>query len=187
MAVLAVPALLDLPQPPATTATATTTTTTAAAAAATSDILGCPHVHLFTGVANTAALLPLLRAPPSPLGPPSATYLDAARLLSPFQLAVAVAKARLNVLAGRMRTRSLQAEILLALSPDTSIADAFARFGLSSATSAILVVSLDPNDDVRLSGCCEVLARLKHHIQGTHVADSLDLAALRDMDAISKV
>eukprot|EP00842_Homolaphlyctis_polyrhiza_P004244 jgi/Hompol1/4820/HPOL_003904-RA len=80
-----------------------------------------------------------------------------------------------------MKTHSLSSEILLALSPDTSISESFSRFGLTAATTNVIVVSALPDDDV--------LPSLKHYIGGTYVGDdtSMDLEGLRDMAAISQL
>ncbi|KAH6594151.1 hypothetical protein BASA50_006848 [Batrachochytrium salamandrivorans] len=147
------------------------------------------HAYLFTNVLNAADLLLQLKTgssttqstPPthSNIPLPTATYLDASRIFSLFQLTLAVTKAHLNQSTATMRTHSLQTEILLALSPGISIAHAFKHFGINKLTTNLLVVCNDPDLTAR--------SILTSAIQGTLAGHQFDLDSVRDLHAISKI
>ncbi|OAJ43037.1 hypothetical protein BDEG_26421 [Batrachochytrium dendrobatidis JEL423] len=85
-----------------------------------------------------------------------------------------------------MRTHSDQSEILLSLSGDTSISQAFKQFGISKHTCNVLVVDYSGNDQIENHNQ-EILQDLTRHIHGTHIAEFTDLDNIRDMKAIRKI
>ncbi|KAJ8323675.1 hypothetical protein O5D80_007564 [Batrachochytrium dendrobatidis] len=142
------------------------------------------HAYLFTNVIDTQQLLTHLRHVPPIL--PTAVYLDASKIFSLFQLSLAVTKTHLNKCTNKMRTHSDQSEILLSLSGDTSISQAFKQFGISKHTCNVLVVDYSGNDQIENHNQ-EILQDLTRHIHGTHIAEFTDLDNIRDMKAIRKI
>jgi hypothetical protein len=79
---------------------------------------------------------------------PLCCCLDASRIISEFQLSVAATKAFLFQSQGKLRTNSIYSEILMNLSPNTSITEAFKFFGLNAKTRSIFVILETVNEEV---------------------------------------
>ncbi|KAM8973870.1 EKC/KEOPS complex subunit TPRKB [Pelodytes ibericus] len=103
--------------------------------------------------------------------------INPAMILDPLQVLVAVNKAVHLQLIGKMKTRTLNAEIIFNLSPTNNISEAFKKFGLSESDSAVLVVLTDNGSNVVNSQ--EIIA----HVDG----QQLPLAELSQLTDLTKV
>ncbi|KAM3926233.1 EKC/KEOPS complex subunit TPRKB [Leptodactylus fuscus] len=106
--------------------------------------------------------------------------LNPAMIADPLQVLVAVNKAIHLQLLGKMKTRTLNSEIIFNLSPTNNISEAFKRFGLSDSDSGVLVVLTD--DGTRAMSSREIIP----HVEGQQVPLA-DLSQLTDYAKVKKV
>lgn len=106
--------------------------------------------------------------------------LNPAMIIDPLQVLVSVNKAIHLQLLGKMKTRSLNSEIIFNLSPTNNISEAFKKFGLSDSDSGVLVVLTD--DGTKALNSQEIIS----HVEGQHVPLA-DLSQLTDFAKVKKV
>ncbi|XP_075713352.1 EKC/KEOPS complex subunit TPRKB [Rhinoderma darwinii] len=106
--------------------------------------------------------------------------LNPAMILDPLQVLVAVNKAVHLQLLGKMKTRTLNSEIIFNLSPTNNISEAFRKFGLSDNDSGVLVVLTD--DGTRAIISQEIIS----HVEGQQIPLS-HLSQLTDFTKVKKV
>ncbi|KAM9846158.1 EKC/KEOPS complex subunit TPRKB [Aulostomus maculatus] len=101
-------------------------------------------------------------------------------LVSPFQVLVAANKAVHLQKIGKMKTRSLNSEIIFNLSPTNNISEAFRRFGVSDGDNSVLVVLVHSKDDLQL------LSDVSAKVDGRQVPVE-DVSSLSDIAKIKKL
>ncbi|XP_073508257.1 EKC/KEOPS complex subunit TPRKB [Phyllobates terribilis] len=101
-------------------------------------------------------------------------------ILDPLQVLVAVNKAVHLQKLGKMKTRTLNSEIIFNLSPTNNISEAFRKFGLSDGDSGVLVVLTDDGTGALNS------QELISHVEGEQVPLT-DLSKLTDFTKVKKM
>ncbi|CAG5927707.1 unnamed protein product [Menidia menidia] len=101
-------------------------------------------------------------------------------LVDQFQVLVAANKAFHLQTVGKLKTRSLNSEIIFNLSPTNNISEAFRRFGASEGDGAVLVVVVHDKDQV------QVPSEIRARVDGRQVPVE-EISSLSDPAAIRKV
>ncbi|KAM6437124.1 EKC/KEOPS complex subunit TPRKB [Liasis olivaceus] len=106
--------------------------------------------------------------------------INPAMVVDPFQILVATNKAVHLYKIGKMKTRTLNAEIIFNLSPNNNISDAFRKFGTSDSDSAVLIVVVEHQEKT------VNLNNLISHVDGQQISIA-DLSKISDIQKIKKV
>uniref|UniRef100_A0A1A8ULQ8 Tp53rk binding protein n=2 Tax=Nothobranchius TaxID=28779 RepID=A0A1A8ULQ8_NOTFU len=101
-------------------------------------------------------------------------------LVGPFQVLVAANKAVHLQTTGKMKTKTLNAEIIFNLSPTNNISEAFKRFGISDGDHSILVVVVHKSDEVQF------VSDISAMVDGQQLPVD-DVSSLSDFNKIKKV
>ncbi|KAG8577319.1 hypothetical protein GDO81_010138 [Engystomops pustulosus] len=106
--------------------------------------------------------------------------LNPAMIINPLQVLVAVNKAIHLQLLGKMKTRTLNSEIIFNLSPTNNISEAFKKFGLSDSDSGVLVVLT--YEETSALNVQEVIS----HVEGQQLPIA-DIPQLTDFTKVKKI
>ncbi|CAH2275838.1 EKC KEOPS complex subunit TPRKB [Pelobates cultripes] len=137
---------------------------------------GCQiKLLLFRNIRNAAALKRKAME-----GSIEGALLNPALILDALQIRVAANKAIHLHKLGKMKTRSLNAEIIFNLSPTNNISEAFKKFGLSDSNSDVLVALTDDGRNTLNSQ--EIIS----HVDGQQVSLA-ELSQLTDITQVKKV
>ncbi|KAM4569801.1 EKC/KEOPS complex subunit TPRKB [Odontesthes bonariensis] len=109
-----------------------------------------------------------------------AALINPTMLVDPFQVLVAANKALHLQIIGKMKTRSLNSEILYNLSPTNKISEAFKRFGVSESDDSVLMVVVHNKDEPQL------LSDLTAKVDGRQVPVD-EICSLSDAEKIKKM
>ncbi|KAG1740371.1 kinase binding protein CGI-121-domain-containing protein [Suillus lakei] len=145
------------------------------------------HVALFDGVTNAAAIRSRIVQAARNLGIDGNTereavnfaFIDARLISSPLHLQTAIYQALLSEAQGQLRTKTVHSEILWALNPTNNITEAIRRYGVSDASTTLVVVRVDVSDTPDLQ------RRMCDIIQGSMVPFQV-LGQMTDWSIIKK-
>lgn len=113
-----------------------------------------PHLIIYTELKNAAAIQENFTsniAITSGQQDQRMVVVDLSLVVSEFHLQLATFKAILNESQGRMKTKSITAEVLYQLSPSTKINDAIKQYSIHAGSTAIAFIDIPPSVNVNSS------------------------------------
>ncbi|KAG0237503.1 hypothetical protein BGW42_000713 [Actinomortierella wolfii] len=135
---------------------------------------GQVHIACYTDVKNASALKERLEAQDKTL---TIGLVESKLILDVFQLLTAATRTALDERAGKLRTNSVNAEIVYNLSPTNNIAESLRRFGISDSTTSLIAIKIGGEAST-------VLEEMNKTVDGTltsfsNLEQEADLATLR--------
>mmetsp|Transcript_35803 Transcript_35803/g.33918 ORF Transcript_35803/g.33918 Transcript_35803/m.33918 type:complete len:204 (+) Transcript_35803:226-837(+) len=113
-----------------------------------------PHLIVYTELKNAAAIQENFTsniAITSGQQDQRMVVVDLSLVVSEFHLQLAAFKAILNESQGRMKTKSITAEVLYQLSPSTKINDAIKQYSIHAESTAIAFIDIPPAENADVS------------------------------------
>jgi EKC/KEOPS complex subunit CGI121/TPRKB len=110
-----------------------------------------PHLIIYTELKNAAAIQENFTsniAITSGQQDQRMVVVDLSLVVSEFHLQLAIFKAILNESQGRMKTKSITAEVLYQLSPSTKINDAIKQYSIHPESTAIAFINIPPAENL---------------------------------------
>lgn len=145
------------------------------------------HVALFDDVTNSAAIRSRIIQAARIIGVDGDTereainfaFIDARLISSLLHLQTAIYQALLSEAQGQLRTKTIHSEILWALNPTNNITEAIRRYGVSDASTTLIVIRVD------VSNIPDVQRRMCDIVQGSMVTFEA-LKQMTDWSTIKK-
>ncbi|KAG1729084.1 kinase binding protein CGI-121-domain-containing protein [Suillus paluster] len=106
-------------------------------------------------------------------------FIDARLISSPLHLQTAIYQALLAEAQGQLRTKTIHSEILWALNPTNNITEAIRRYGVSDASTTLILVRVDVSD------IPDIQRRMSDIVQGSIVPFEA-LGQMTDWSTIQK-
>lgn len=141
------------------------------------------HLALYRNITNAAFLHQQLLAGNSAF---EYALIDASVIVSKIHGLAATYRAVNDMLEDRLKSRNVHSEIVFSLSPNNNIAESFRRFGISPATTSLLVIKV--STPAASFTAAEVQAHLQKVIQGEQVPFDDDfIAEMTDLARVRKI
>ncbi|KAK3693288.1 kinase binding protein CGI-121-domain-containing protein [Podospora appendiculata] len=141
------------------------------------------HLALFHDVTNAAFLHSQLLARNPEY---EYAFIDASAIFSELQLLSAAYRAINAAATSALQTPNVHSEVILSLSPNNNIADAYRRWGISPKTTSLIVIKIIFHDSPSFPGpqpsAPEVWSTISRLVSGTPVDPFSDAAVRRETD-----
>jgi len=145
------------------------------------------HIALFTNVSNSAQLRSRIVQAASLEGHEgdvernavNFAFIDARLICSRLHLQTAIYQAVLAHAQGALRTKTIHSEILWTLNPSNNISEAIRRYGVSDATTSLIVVRIGSANDA------DVLEQMHAAVSG-RVSSFDSLESITDWSSVKK-
>ncbi|TVY85662.1 EKC/KEOPS complex subunit, partial [Lachnellula willkommii] len=136
------------------------------------------HIALYRNVTNASFLQQQLLAGNTDF---EYAFIDASVIVSRIHVLSAAYRAINALHSHRLRSRNVHSEIVFSLSPNNNIAESFRRFGVTAATTSLLVVKVGGDGE-------EVRRHLEGAVEGEGVGFEEEvLAGIVDVGRVRKI
>ncbi|KAK3335116.1 kinase binding protein CGI-121-domain-containing protein [Cercophora scortea] len=139
------------------------------------------HLALFHDVTNSAFLHSQLLAKNPDY---EYAFIDASSIFSEHQLLSAAYRAINAAATSALQTPNVHSEVILSLSPNNNIADAYRRWGISPRTKSLIVLKIIFHDSPSVPGpqpsAAEVWSTISQLVSGTPVDPFSDAAVRKE-------